>query len=411
MAQPRSRIGFRHQIAAEDEATPNLDAWLTDLAELHAGWLCLSGSSQQKMPENFVRGLIKAGVQPLIHLTCPIGSRPTSELTPLLYTYASWGVRYVVVYDRPNMKDRWPPNAWSRTGLVDRFLDATLPLLQAQLAAGLTPILPPLEPGGDYWDTAFLESYLKGLARRAQRKLLQELAIALDARCHGRPFDWGAGGAQAWPQARPYSTPSDSQDHVGFRLFEWYGQIVQQTLGAGRPMLALRAGARPDEEASNETNARLAHWLREEPPAAADLIAVCFDAVPDRQDRLRWLARATTCEQKGAVRLQAIAAESEGKSLPHYLLLPADEAQAVKAWRHASAFALTQRPVVGFSAQEAAMAHKVTIAGGPDAVPLSVDDDLRQAGCLVQRLTLLPKRKSECLPKKPTSSPREAMIS
>ena len=66
----------------------------------------------------------------------------------------------MVLFDRPNLRANWPAAAWAQSNLVERFLDVFQPLALAAVQAGLIPVFPPLEPGGDYWDTAFLRSCL-----------------------------------------------------------------------------------------------------------------------------------------------------------------------------------------------------------------------------------------------------------
>ncbi len=59
-----------------------------------------------------------------------------------------------------------PRATWARQDLVERFLDRFLPVAAAAIEEGINPILPPLEPGGSYWDTSFLQSMLTSLVRR-----------------------------------------------------------------------------------------------------------------------------------------------------------------------------------------------------------------------------------------------------
>ena len=66
------------------------------------------------------------------------------------------------------------------------------------------------------------------------------LALSAYAWTHGRSLDWGAGGPERWPSARPYLTPAGSQDQRGFRIFDWYRAVTQATIGADLPMLLAR---------------------------------------------------------------------------------------------------------------------------------------------------------------------------
>lgn len=407
MVKPTSRIGFQYSPSSEGFSDADLDGWLRQLESLDAAWLYICGTSERAIPGAFLKGLLDEGIEPIVHLLCQVGEFRPAELNPLLYSYAHWGVSYVVVHDRPNMKDGWAGDGWARRGLVDRYLDAVLPTLQAQHSAGLIPVFAPLEPGGDYWDTAFLESALKGLARRGQRELLESLTLTCYAWSQGRPPNWGAGGPQAWPAARPYGNPEGTQDHRGFRIFEWYTDIASRAVGAELPIIALGAGSREAGPAHEEANRQIAQILRL-PERAAGLVAACFESLPSEAARQPWLKGSRIQDKPRHLGKQA---PGTSKTVSHYLLLPAEEGRAIPAWRRATAFALTHRPVVGFSPREAAMAEQVTIAAGPEVISSEVEERLRTAGCRVQRLSLMPSRKSACnrpisQDSQPTSDPR-----
>lgn len=414
MSKNHNPIGFHYYPDDQHYRQEDLDRWLPILSEHGARWLTLQGPKDRPVPETFVRGLLEAGVQPIVHIPCQLGSMRSEDINPVLYSYAHWGVKHVVVYDRPNLQTSWTHGQWSRSGLVERFLDAALPVLQAALSAGLRPTLPPLEPGGDYWDTAFLESALRGIARRGQRDLLRSLTIGAYAWTFGRPLDWGAGGPEAWPGARPYSTPEGSQDQRGLRVFDWYKAIAREVAGEPLSTVVLAGGA---TDASGRSPAKdagaQAHAIGSALSSLDDeraLEAFCFyllGADPSHDESaFAWygpsgqplrIAQEYRQAQQAGARPKSGAPDAE-KLFDHYLLLPAEESNAVPAWRRASAFAVTHRPVVGFSAKEASHAEKVTIAGGHDLVPAETERALEAAGCRVQRLTLLPTRKSTCRP-------------
>lgn len=65
----------------------------------------------------------------------------------------------MLFYNAPNLKSSWAEGTWSQENLVDRFLDRYLPFVKLADQSGLTPIFPPLQPGGDYWDISFLKKF------------------------------------------------------------------------------------------------------------------------------------------------------------------------------------------------------------------------------------------------------------
>jgi hypothetical protein len=140
------------------------------------------------------------------------------------------------------LRHAWAASAWAQADLVERFLDLYLPVAHKALEASLLPVFPALEPGGDYWDTAFLRAALRGLQRRSQEGLLKSLVLSAVARTDRRPLSWGAGGPERWPGKRPYSEAGPGEDQQGFYIFDWYLAVAQAALGMPLPMLLFEAG-------------------------------------------------------------------------------------------------------------------------------------------------------------------------
>jgi len=388
-----SRLGFHYFPDDRHYSPADLAAWLPVLRSFGAAWLVVRGTAARAIPEPFLRGLMDEGIEPIVHLGAPIGAVAASEIEPLLRAYASWGVRQVVLHDRPNLRASWEASEWSRVGLIERFLDRLLPVWNLEIELGLVPTFPPLEPGGDYWDTAFLEGALRGLARRGQESLLDRLAIGAYAWTFGRPLDWGAGGPRAWPESRPYHTPEGSQDQRGLRLPEWYAAISQDAVGRGLPLYVLGGGALPpragdDSAAAFEQNAGVARWLMGD-DAPATLRAFAFYVLTadsnDAEAYAAWFAAPDRPRHDVDVVRGALLAATKSrrpKSLAHYILLPHASADPV-FWSWAGQLAARSSAAVGFSPDEARLAARVTLLGQADA---RVVADLEHAGCRVERV-------------------------
>ncbi len=240
-----SRIGMHYYPDSLHYRERDLLIWLPALKALGASWLTLLAPADRAIPEPFLRGLLDAGIQPVLHFQLPLTSQDSESPLDLLFdVYANWGVRYAALFDRPNMRHAWPASSWAQADLVERFLDIFLPVATKARHAGLTPVFPPLEPGGDYWDTSFLQAALSGIARRGHDALLQDLHIGAFAWADAQNVEWGAGGPERWPGVRPYSTPQGEQDQRGFYIFDWYIAHTQAALGAPLPILLLAAGQR-----------------------------------------------------------------------------------------------------------------------------------------------------------------------
>ncbi len=424
-------LGFHYFPDDTHYRRADLAAWLPELAALDAKWLTLVGSLTRAVPEAFIKDLLDAGIQPVIHVPGVSTRRDAqasalSSLDLLFKTYAQWGVKYVVPFAEPNSRSAWAPADWGQAGLVERFLDRLVPVLQAQAEAGLQPTFPPLRPGGDYWDTAFLEAALAGLARRGQDGLLKGLTFAVYLWTYNRPFAWGQGGLQRWPETRPYLTPPNSQDQRGFHLFDWYDEIIRDRVGESRPLLCLAGGPRIGDQTDPQFPAVTDLWhascIEEIARAANDgrlpahLLNVNFWllAAPEGTPFVReawYRPDGTTVAAVDALKRLAASGqraerrrlnESRGmarqvphgpasKALQHYVLLPVFE-WGVSEWHWTAAleYVKQHRPACGFSPDEAARAARVTIFGNEQGVSVEVEASLRQAGCQVDRILVSP---------------------
>jgi hypothetical protein len=421
-----TRYGFYYFPDTNHYRESDAHTWIPELQALGAAWLTLLASTERAIPETFIRPLIEAGIQPIIHMPVPIrASEISGEMSIFFEAYAHWGAQYITLFDRPNQMKNWDPASWAQKNLVERFLDKFIPMAEAAMLSGLIPVFPPLEPGGDYWDTAFLFAALQGLQRRGHEELLDRLVIAAYAWSGNRSPDWGAGGPERWPAARPYSTPSDSEDQRGFRIFDWYLTTAQAAVDMNLPIILLGAGsligdqsdlASPAVDAQaharqNMTLVRLMQGHSQEYEAVSPSVLTCnfwvlSAAQADPEVKNAWFK--PNQEQLPAVTLlkQWVAngrvdpySSSRHKSMPsshftdprpieHYLLLPTFE-WGPADW-HLEAmrpFINKYQPTIGFSAVEASHAKKVTVIGGATSVPESIIDGLLAAGCVVEQIS------------------------
>lgn len=428
-----ARLGVHYFANTSHYHAADLQLWLPKLTKLGVSWIVLPAPADRAIPEEFILSLIAAGIQPILHFSLPLEKSPDfAELTPLFGAYANWGVKYVALFDRPNLRSQWPATGWTQRGLVDRFLEIFLPVARAAADAGLTTVFPPLEPGGDYWDTAFLRAALESLQERSETDLLDKLALGAYAWTGDKPVIWGAGGPERWPATLPYSTPDGSQDQRGFHIFDWYNAISAAAIGRELPILILAAGVQRESgkalDAVAATRAiKMAEALQLDPKngaldsVPANVLACNFwllasgnenengspwfqtSGKPTRVGK-EWIAWHSGERPKGldetddiestelsdsviddtAHSVPAIPFMSEGdRAIRHYLLLP-----SVKDWPLESIkpFVLQNQPTIGYSVDEAKRAARVTLAGGLQSFPDELIRDLIQAGCQVENL-------------------------
>ncbi len=407
MSLEYNRLGFHYYHDQQHYTQAELDRWLPVFQSINTSWLTLSGSCSQAIPEFFIRELIEANIEPIIHLEASIDELNVRSLRPHIASYADSGIKHIVLLDRPNMRAQWNPSSWARGDLVERFLDHLIPLLEFQIEYGLKPIFPPLEPGGDYWDTAFLRTALGSLQRRGKNELLKILTLGFYQWSYGKPLDWGAGGPEAWTCARPYNTPADSQDHRGFRINEWYSAICRDVVGTELPMLVLAGGISPQTQAAGTTGIEsdliamteiLTHARCDELPSMVLNLALdphtVAEGLRDRWDVILEKPSPSTRIKDKVKKLFAIeetnpAASCQKKIIAHYVLLPMTNLRNIaQDWVDVGPFALAVKPVVGFSVREAQFAERVTIIGSETDIPAAIEDQLSNAGCDVNRFQM-----------------------
>jgi len=421
------RLGIHYFPNTGHYHAADLELWLPKLSKLGVSWIVLQAPVDRAIPEEFIVGLIQSGIQPILHFQLGLEkSAALEDLAPLFAAYANWGVQHVALFDKPNLRGQWPATGWTQRGLVARFLDIFTPVAHAAVDAGLTPVFPPLEPGGDYWDTAFLRAALETLQERGEDDLLNKLALGAYAWIGDKPIIWGAGGPERWPATLPYSTPENSQDQRGLHIFDWYNAISAAAIGRELPIVILAAGVQ--RESGKELDAdfatktiKMAEAMQLDPKknalecVPANVLACNFwvlaapTAQGQKENESAWfapngkendIAKEWTFWRTGeSARDKQVTEEDDTQekvvvpSLPfasnetyairHYLLLRSAEDWPLESIKP---FVMQHQPTIGYSIEEAKRAARVTLAGGLQSFSDELIRTLIQAGCQVENL-------------------------
>ncbi len=398
MSLSQQKLGFHYYPDTDHYSQSDLDTWLPVLHSAGANWLTLRTSATAPVPIEFLTGITSKGIQPIIHIADPVGSLRMAQIYTNLKIYADCGIEYVIFFDRPNMRSAWPASSWSHESLISRFVDTLLPILEAQIELGMNPILPPLEPGGDYWDTAFLETSLALIHQRTSDLVREQLMLSLYMWTYGKSLDWGQGGQAAWPEARPYRSPAGSQDQRGFQIHDWYQEIAEHVFGRRIPTLVIAGGAGSSQTyqdpkslqiANNEVARHLAeHGIADEilnfnfyPLATAenhqDFPASWYTLPAEKSDGAKVIAEADEAR---------IHPQTVDRAIDHYILIGlTNRTNGMKLWNAIAPPVMGAKATVGFSLDEAKRAARVSILADYEALPPSVDDELRAAGSMTER--------------------------
>ena len=393
MSLSQQKLGFHYYPDTDHYRESDLQTWLPVLKSAGASWLTLRGNAASLIPESFIRPLIAAAIKPIVHITAPVGSLRMAQVYTTLKAYAEWGVQHVVFFDRPNVRSSWPTSSWTNDALICRFVDRLLPVLEAQNEMGLTPILPPLEPGGDYWDTAFLENTLALINEQASDEVKTKLSLAVYMWSFSRSLDWGQGGSTAWPDARPYSSPEGCQDQRGFQINDWYQEIAEKLMGHRLPVLVVAGGAGPTEiyatpEAIQLGNNEVAHHLALH-DLSDEILNFCFYPLTTAEGhadfKASWYVQPRSFENR-TVAKDIQSDHSMEKAIEHYVLLGlSNQTNGLRLWNAIAPLAMSVRPTIGFSLEEAKQAARVSLIGDLNTLPASMEQALRESGSEIER--------------------------
>ena len=410
-------IGFHYFPDDSHYRSADIDHWLPKLHDLGATWLTLISSTNRSIPETFLSPLIQSGIEPIIHIkTDHIMPLDIDEMDSTMHAYANWGVKYLCIFDCPNIRTSWKSGDFDQKNLVERFVDCWIPIAQLQLACGLPAILPPLYQGGTYWDTSFLSTVLKTIIDRQHHEILDNLILGIYSLAGAHAADWGRGGNKAWPASQPYRTPPGSQDQTGFWSFNWYAEVMENIIGETRPMLMLAGGARrgqidPKTNQKKDTawhttcNTTIAHaMLAGHLPdylLNVNYWLLCAQA-DDVESDDAWLPNkgliapaakelknmiAKTYPDMITLGKEYINSLNTKKSLKHYILLPRFNWGLSKwHWNMAGPLVQDHDACCGYSVDTALLAETVTILANHHEIGLDVENKLKQSGCTIHRI-------------------------
>ncbi|NIN68179.1 MAG: hypothetical protein GTO63_26415 [Anaerolineae bacterium] len=236
-------FGFHYFPDTQHYSPQDIKQWVPELKSMGASWLVVLSRLGGPIPEFFVKELIANEIEPVVRVSTPaVEPIDRSSLGELLGAYAGWGVNYVEVLGEANVASRWHPQDWCQLSLVQRFVDVLVPCLEEMQAAGLHPVFPALRPPGSYWDLSFLQTALQLLTSKVEASLFERMGVGMHNHAWDKSLSWGQGGRKRWPAARPYFSPGESQDHIGFNLFEWYDEIIKATVGASLGLVCMGSG-------------------------------------------------------------------------------------------------------------------------------------------------------------------------
>ena len=408
MDRNKQALGFEYFSSPEFLVLKRVRDWLPVLKQLGASAVVIQSGFDKAIPEDIFLVARDQQLTPVVHFTMELPlTRKFNEVAFLMDVYAKWGVSEVILGNKPNSKSSWTATAWHYDSIVDHFLDRFIPLANHAVRAGLSPALPPLQPGGDYWDTAFVELVLGGLKRRQMEGILDCLSLTSYGYTFNKPLSWGAGGPERWLGVKPYQTPEGQQDQLGFNNYAWQNAMGLRATGKNFPISILDAGSSGMKFVQSNYQAMkkdiktiYASILGKLAPNSSKTeMAVMFDdSVKQVFFSLDNIAKLMQNKISSKELIEFFkepkhagktikSVEDSGKVFDHYLLLPAHTSGISDVILNKIRPLIKHRQTtVGFSPSEAKFARKVSIYPDPIVFSDEVIDELRSAGCTVEIL-------------------------
>lgn len=407
MRKSQQKIGFTYFTSHEYQINRVANDWMKALKSIGSSVVILKSAFDRAVSEDTFLCAIGHNLAPIVHFTDELPlARKFNQTAFLLDIYAKWGVSHVIFGDKPNIKAAWQSAGWHYENIVDHYLDRFIPLANHAVRNNIIPVLSPLIPGGDYWDTAFIELVLSGLKRRHLDSILEQVMLASYGFTFNKPISWGNGGPERWSGTKPYKTPEGQEDQIGFHNFEWIQAAGERAIGKRLPIIILDAGHTGPTSSQTDlvTSIEYMKTIYELcTPETGQNDATNGQALFDNS--VCWCTfsldtvKAAIGDSLSVDGFKQIFSESGGKvsqlnsevknpkMISHYLLLPAYGSGVSDAVLNKIRPLIKHfHPTIGFSIEEAMLAQKVSVY--PDPVVFSEDilSQLRSSGTIVEIL-------------------------
>ena len=406
MNETLPRIGFSYFTSPNYQLHSQLSDWLPIMKDFGASSVIFQSDFLRAIPEDVFIISRESGIKPIVHFTSELPkARDLKKTAILVDIYKKRGVEEIIFGDRPNLKGAWPTASWHDKNLVEHFLDRFIPLASYAVQQGIRPVFPPLQPGGDFWDTSFIDLAISSLKNRKLESILQNLILSSFGYTFGKPLSWGMGGPERWTGAKPYQLQDGQEDQLGFNNFEWVKKIAERNLGFEVPVIILEAGfhgksnqEKNKDEILKSIKSILAALGK---GSAKDLtdsaikfpasVLGCYFSLEKIRILMDGHLPLTQFFEIFELPKQEKKPESkinkEPKIISHYLLLPSHAGSVSDVVLNKVRPIIKKfKPAVGFSLFEASFAQNVSIFPDPILFTEEKINQLRSAGCKVEIL-------------------------
>jgi len=392
-----------------------ISSWIEvirDEAPVTLQWLVVDAGMGDKELKKTLLFTEKNAIQTIVQMNLPQSNSVKEEIEGQIKKIAQMGVQWVMPEGFPNMQSYWGIQ-WARGNILSTYYEMFRSFARTAVNHGVAPILPVLIPGGDIWDTIFLQSILNQLTADNEFGVIEKLALSSAAFTYGHQASWGKGGGGSWLDAKPYHTPQGSEDQRGMNAYQWYVSISKEILQRDLPVFIFYPGWESHQAIANPSPSPFDCVLlddffsnldvEEDQNISTKKPVICLfnlelSDLRVAQQKLEDSAKKITSAQENILNhgIQTAPVDDVveqvstllGKPIfDVYLLLPVYE-WGVSDWHLEviQPFIKKSKATVGFSWVEASNAKKVIVVGGVDVIPDSQLAMLQKNGCEVCRI-------------------------
>lgn len=238
-----NRLGFHYFRDVENFTSTDTKKWVDLFLDFNAKWLIVQNPRNRAIPEYFIKSFSDAKINIIVDFNLTSHKDiDLSEIEPLLNVYGKWGVGYSNLCLQPNAKAFWGENLWNSVDIVEAHTSSFHNFAKLCIDKNIKPILPPLHPGSDYWDLAFLERSLSFLKTNPSNSIIDSIVLSAYGWDWNLPITWNANGKNKQSTIKPFGERNSSKGQLGFRNYEMYLKISEKVFGKKLPIIIFEAG-------------------------------------------------------------------------------------------------------------------------------------------------------------------------
>ena len=238
-----NKFGFHYFRDVENFTLSEAKKWANVLLDFNVKWLVVQNPKNRAIPEYFIKSFSSAKITIIVDFNLTsYKDFNLSEIEPLLNVYGKWGVKYANLFHQPNTQAFWGESKWNSMDIVKAHSGSFHNFAKLCMDKNIVPVFPPLHPGGEYWDLAFLERSLSLIKTDLPQFIIDSMSMSVYGWDWNHPISRNTNGKLKPSTMKPFAERTSSKNQIGFRTYETYLKIAERVLGNKLPVVIFEAG-------------------------------------------------------------------------------------------------------------------------------------------------------------------------